>query len=158
MCTLGWSVKTTSPGMVQDKAGKIVGLLVGVVLLFGFIGIGSGAKVLNPGGLIKDAWVHWWIKNLGEPHRILHCLLFKFKLTMCGLNRIFSFPHSERLQKDGGLQRISSPDPELPVRRGGSGFPAKQPAVVPGAHCGTFAWSSVAQDALGEHLWWFNGA
>jgi hypothetical protein len=36
--------------MVQDKAGKIVGLLVGVVLLFGFIGIGSGAKVLNPGG------------------------------------------------------------------------------------------------------------
>lgn len=28
----------------QDKAGKIVGLLVGVVLLFGFIGIGSGAK------------------------------------------------------------------------------------------------------------------
>jgi hypothetical protein len=30
-----------------------VGLLVGVVLLFGFIGIGSGAKVLNPGGWSK---------------------------------------------------------------------------------------------------------
>lgn len=39
-----------------------------------------------------------WVNHIG-----FYILCFFFKLTMWGLNRIFSFPHSERLQ-----QRISS--------------------------------------------------
>ena len=49
--------QTTSWAVRQDKAGKIVGLLVGVLLLFCFIGIGTGTSEASS---LRSS-LHWFL-------------------------------------------------------------------------------------------------